>query len=241
MNIQIFNNEFDFYWILRFDEAWETSYNSIIKHKERMMLKNTIDCRGLQCPEPVLKTKKYLEAEAAVEIEVIVDNDAAVENVSRFLNFQGFSVAVDSNGGFSTVSGRRDPEKAKKLEVRPESIKIKEKSDHQKILVMISSRNMGKGDHDLGQKLMVNFIKTLKEMGPDLWRIVFVNDGVKFAVKDSAILNELMELESSGVSILVCGACLTHFNLLEEKKVGETTNMLDVVTSMQLADKVINF
>jgi selenium metabolism protein YedF len=206
-----------------------------------MMLKNTIDCRGLQCPEPVLKTKKYLEAEAAVEIEVIVDNDAAVENVSRFLNFQGFNVSVDSNGGFSTVSGQRDPENAKKLEGRPESIKIKDKSDQQKILVMISSRNIGKGDDDLGQKLMVNYIKTLKEMGSDLWRIVMVNDGVKFAIKDSAILNELMELESSGVSLLVCGACLTHFNLLEEKKVGETTNMLDIVTSMQLADKVINF
>ena len=205
------------------------------------MGKKIIDCRALQCPAPVLKTKQYLEEEAAIEIDVIVDNDAAVENVSRFLNFQGFRVSVDSDGRISTVSGQRDPEKAKKLESSPGSIKTKEKSDHQKILIMISCRNMGKGDDDLGQKLMVNFIKTLKEMGTDLWRIVFVNDGVKFAVKDSAILNELMELESSGVSILVCGACLTHFNLLEEKKVGETTNMLDVVTSMQLADKVINF
>ena len=205
------------------------------------MGKKIIDCRSLQCPAPVLKTKEYLEAEAAVEIEVIVDNDAAVENVSRFLDFQGFSVSVESDGHFSKISGQRDPEKAKKLEGRPESIKIKEKSDHQKILVMISSQNMGKGDDELGQKLMVNFIKTLKEMGTDLWRIVFVNHGVKFAVKDSAILNELMELESSGVSILVCGACLTHLNLLEDKKVGETTNMLDVVTSVQLADKVINF
>ncbi|MGD8671214.1 MAG: sulfurtransferase-like selenium metabolism protein YedF, partial [Desulfobacterales bacterium] len=29
-------------------------------------------------------------------------------------------------------------------------------------------------------------------------------------------------------------------NLLEQKQVGETTNMLDIVTAMQLADKVIN-
>lgn len=205
------------------------------------MAKKIIDCRSLQCPAPVLKTKEYLEAEAAVEIDVMVDNDAAVENVSRFLNFQGFNVSVDSQGQFSTVSGQRAPEKAKKLEGNPGSAKIKEKSDHQKILVMISSRNMGKGDDELGQKLMVNFIKTLKEMGSDLWRIVMVNDGVKFAVKGSVILDELAALQSSGVSLLVCGACLTHFNLLEDKKVGETTNMLDVVTSMQLADKVINF
>ncbi len=204
------------------------------------MVKKIIDCRTLQCPAPVLKTKQYLEEEAAIEIDVIVDNDAAVENVSRFLNFQGFSVSVDSDGLFSTVSGQRDPEKAKKLESNQGSIKNKEKSDRQKILIMISSQSIGKGDDDLGQKLMVNFVKTLKEMGNDLWRIVFVNYGVKFAVKGSAILDELTELESSGVSILVCGACLTHLNLLQEKKVGETTNMLDIVTSMQLADKVIN-
>ncbi|MBT4363182.1 MAG: sulfurtransferase-like selenium metabolism protein YedF, partial [Desulfobacteraceae bacterium] len=36
------------------------------------------------------------------------------------------------------------------------------------------------------------------------------------------------------------GACLTHFNLMAKKSVGETTNMLDIVTSMQLADKVGN-
>lgn len=204
------------------------------------MTKKIIDCRTLQCPAPVLKTKQYLEEEAAIEIDVIVDNDAAVENVSRFLNFQGFSVSVDSDGRFSTVSGQRDPEKAKKLESNPESIKNKGKSDRQKILLMISSQSIGKGDDDLGQKLMVNFVKTLKEMGNDLWRIVFVNHGVKFAVKGSAILDELTGLESSGVSILVCGACLTHLNLLQEKEIGETTNMLDIVTSMQLADKVIN-
>ncbi len=204
------------------------------------MKKKIIDCRTLQCPAPVLKTKQYLEQEAAIEIGVIVDNDAAVENVSRFLNFQGFSVSVDSDGHFSTISGLRDPEHVKQTEPRHESIKTNGKGDSQKILIMISSQSIGKGDDELGQKLMVNFVKTLKEMGTDLWRIVFVNHGVKFSTKGSALIDELMELESYGVSLLVCGACLTHLNLLEEKEIGQTTNMLDIVTSMQLADKVIN-
>ncbi|MGD9044827.1 MAG: sulfurtransferase-like selenium metabolism protein YedF, partial [Desulfobacterales bacterium] len=30
------------------------------------------------------------------------------------------------------------------------------------------------------------------------------------------------------------------FDLLQDKQVGETTNMLDIITAMQLADKVIN-
>ncbi len=79
-----------------------------------------------------------------------------------------------------------------------------------------------------------------KEMGPDLWRLVFVNNGVKLTVQGSELLSELKQLQDSGLQILVCGTCLTHFDPLEHKQVGETTNMLDIVTAMQLADKVIN-
>jgi len=95
-------------------------------------------------------------------------------------------------------------------------------------------------DDELGLKLMINFIKTLKEMQPDLWRLVFVNNGVKLTVNGSAVLDELKSLAENGTQILVCGTCLTHFNLLDKKEVGETTNMLDIVTAMQVADKVIN-
>lgn len=39
---------------------------------------------------------------------------------------------------------------------------------------------------------------------------------------------------------MVCGTGLGHFNLLERKQVGETTNMLDIITAMQVADKFIS-
>jgi selenium metabolism protein YedF len=87
---------------------------------------------------------------------------------------------------------------------------------------------------------MVSFLRTLKEMGPELWRLVFVNNGVKLTIDGSEVLEELKAYERDGLKILVCGTCLTHFNLLERKQVGETTNMLDIVTAVQLADKVIN-
>ena len=77
-------------------------------------------------------------------------------------------------------------------------------------------------------------------MGDELWRLVLVNNGVKLTIEDSPVLEDLMAYEKEGMTILVCGTCLTHFGLLEVKKVGVTTNMLDIVTSMQLADKVIN-
>jgi len=99
---------------------------------------------------------------------------------------------------------------------------------------------MGHGDDALGEKLMVSFLKTLKEMGDELWRLVFVNNGVKLTIEGSDVLTVIQELEREGIHILVCGTCLTYFDLLDKKQVGETTNMLDIVTAMQLADKVIN-
>jgi selenium metabolism protein YedF len=91
----------------------------------------------------------------------------------------------------------------------------------------------------LGAKLMKNFLATLGEMD-NLWRIILVNNAVEMAVPESTVFSELKRLEDTGVSILVCGTCLSHFHLLEQKAVGETTNMLDVITSLHLAEKVIS-
>ena len=86
---------------------------------------------------------------------------------------------------------------------------------------------------------MKNFLTTLPELGNTLWRIVLLNGGVTLATEGSPVLAELQALEKDGVTILVCGTCLEHFGLLAKKTVGQTTNMLDVVTGMQLADKII--
>ena len=83
-------------------------------------------------------------------------------------------------------------------------------------------------------------VSALNEMGDELWRLIFVNNGVKLTIGGSEVLDVLKGYEKEGLTILVCGTCLTHFNLLNKKEVGQTTNMLDVVTAMQLADKVIN-
>jgi selenium metabolism protein YedF len=199
-----------------------------------------LDCRKLDCPAPVLQTKQLLEANALSQVRILVDNDAAVENVSRFLSFHGFEVSVDSNGISSAVEGIKEAADAKIIESAPAPQNAETGGSSQKIMIMISSTQMGREDQELGEKLMVSYIKTLKEMGEDLWQLVFVNHGVKLATNDSAVLKEIQALEADKVGILVCGTCLTHLGLMEQKKVGQTTNMLDIVTAMQYADKVIN-
>lgn len=204
-----------------------------------------LDCRKMDCPAPVLETKKCLESEVLSHIRVLVDNDAAVENVSRFLTYAGFEIGVESDGALSVVEGTRDQASAVKLVSGPtgqpaSGTGSSKENIPAKIMVMAASNKLGVGDDELGAKLMINFIKTLKEMGKELWRLVFVNHGVTLATVDSAVLDELRALEESGVTILVCGTCLAHLDLMDKKAIGQTTNMLDIVTAMQLADKVIN-
>jgi len=194
-----------------------------------------LDARGLACPAPVLKTKEAIEKKGAKEITVIVDNEAAKQNVSRFLNSQGFSVSI-----------REEKEGIKIIGILEDgacigSFHIEERKEEaeEKILIMITCDKIGHGDDELGKKLMENFINTLKEM-QGLWRIVFLNNGVKLTISGSPLLSSLKELKKMGVQIFVCGTCLDHFGLLDEKEIGETTNMLDIVTSLQLADKVIH-
>lgn len=198
-----------------------------------------LDCRGLPCPQPVLQCKHCLDKERPETICVLVDNEAARENVTRFLKTQGFqSECQGDQFGRWTIQAERIKKNSSTPAPGQSSAKPSDQDDHAKILIFLGAARIGTGDDSLGEKLMVNFLATLPEMG-SLWRMILVNEAVTLAVEGSPVLDSLNKLEAQGVSILVCGTCLTHFNLLEKKAVGQTTNMLDVVTSLQLAGKVI--
>lgn len=204
------------------------------------------DARGLSCPAPVLMAKKALEESHCQNICIVVDNEASMENVSRFLTSRAFSVDVVAEGSDFKITGRAEGGDSSKqtssttVSSTSSDTSLSSAADHkQKIMVVAATDRMGFGDDELGKKLMISFIKTIKEMGDALWRVVFVNNGVKLTVEGSPVLEDLLQYEKDGLKIMVCGTCLTHFNLLDAKKVGETTNMLDIVSAMQLADKVI--
>jgi selenium metabolism protein YedF len=194
-----------------------------------------IDARGLACPAPVLQTKAALQEDDSAGVRVVVDNAASQQNVQRFLESQGFRTELEQDGTDYLVIGSCDS--APSARPQPDAVPS---SDKKKIMVMCATDRIGYGDDALGLKLMINFLRTLKEMGDELWRLVLVNNGVKLTIAGSEVLEDLKAYEAAGLNILVCGTCLDHFNLLEKKQVGETTNMLDIVTAMQLADRVIN-
>lgn len=199
-------------------------------------MKTELDCRGLDCPAPVLQIKELFEKGIPASLRVLVDNEAACQNVSRFLEYQNFQATTERQGTDFQVIGTREDGGSVAEQEPPAQ---KRESGARKILVLVGTDRMGHGDDGLGAKLLMSFLKTLKEMGPDLWRLVFINGGVTLTAEGAEAVPILQELANEGVQILVCGACLTHYDLLHKKQVGETTNMLDIVSGMQLADSVI--
>ena len=61
-----------------------------------------------------------------------------------------------------------------------------DETGEQKILVLVTAETLGTGDPELGRKLMVNYLKTISEMGSDLWRLIFINGGVKLTTETSS-------------------------------------------------------
>lgn len=205
--------------------------NQLIINTEFAMEKY-LDCTGLQCPQPVIRCREIVRAEEPDIINVIVDNLAAVENVGRFLNSNGYEASTAKTGDNQWKI------RATRKGDLPGTKKASEE-DEGKTLILITTETLGRGDDELGAKLMATFLGSLPELGHNLWRIILLNGGVKLAANPGPCLENLKSLAASGTSILVCGTCLMHYGLMEQKQVGETTNMMDVMTSISLANKVV--
>ncbi|HOP85241.1 MAG TPA: sulfurtransferase-like selenium metabolism protein YedF [Syntrophorhabdaceae bacterium] len=203
-------------------------------------MKETVDARGLACPQPVLLTKKALETEK--DITVIVDNTVALENVKRFAINAGCLVDVKEQPNNVFFIHILKTENTNIKEEHSEEISCEiEKKDPSKgpVIVVVSSNKMGLDDDELGIVLMRSFLHTLTEIDtrPDV--LILYNGGVKLAIEGSDVLHDLNALENQGVKVLVCGTCLNFFNLKEKLKVGSISNMYDITETLFKAKKII--
>jgi selenium metabolism protein YedF len=186
-----------------------------------------LDLKGKACPAPVIETKNFLEGRTVREIEIIVDNLTASENVRRFLSSKGYSTSVVEQGGIYRIEGCRDDEP---LAVAPVDLRS---------LVYIDGEFMGRGSEELGKVLMRSFLNTVKDLEIRPWRMVFINAGVKLVASDSEYVNILKDIEGLGIEIIACGTCLDYFHLKDKIGVGRISNMFEIMTSFNEATNVV--
>lgn len=192
-----------------------------------------VNAIGDVCPLPVVKTKKAMAEMGVGQLEVLVDNDVAVQNVRRFAESSDCTFQVSpQDGHFRIVIEKSEAELPMEDMATAEEVQGK-------TVVVLSSEFMGAGDDALGKVLMKGFVFALTQLDslPDI--VLLYNTGAKLSVTGSTALVDLISLEKSGVKIMTCGTCLNHFGLTEQLAVGEVTNMYNIVEEMRSAGRLL--
>jgi selenium metabolism protein YedF len=197
----------------------------------------TVDARGLSCPQPVVLAKQAIENHE--QVNVIVDNETALENVKRLGTKLGCDVKVEkkNNCTYEINLTRKADMAGTKEEFVPACDAAPAASGP--FVIVISADTMGRGNDELGSVLIRAFLHTVAEQAgtPDV--IIFYNAGVKLTVQGSDVLDDLKQLESKGVQLLVCGTCLNYFEIKDKLAAGIVSNMYDIVETMSRAGRLL--
>jgi len=202
----------------------------------------TVNSMGDVCPVPVVKTKNAIkEMKAAGTVEILVDNETSVQNLTKMANDKGYKNHSEkiSDSEFKVYfEVTEDDIKAMQADsiTDTECVVI---ADPANMAVCIKSEFMGSGDDKLGKTLMKAFLFALSQQDVLPKRIIMYNGGVKLAVEGADTLEDLKTLEALGVEIYACGTCLNFYELTEKLSVGSVTNMYSIVEMLSETSKVI--
>ena len=202
-----------------------------------------LDERGKQCPLPVIEAKKALESSAPGEkVEVVVDNEIAVQNLTKMADHNGFAVCSEKTGErefLVTITAGEGNGETAQAPAAAEEVTCTSDGRRKGMVVVLSSNQMGQGDEVLGKLLMKGFVFALTQQDMLPETILLYNSGAFLSCEGSDNLEDLKTLEAQGVEILTCGTCLNHYGIAEKRQVGGVTNMYEIVEKMTKASVVV--
>lgn len=96
-------------------------------------------------------------------------------------------------------------------------------------VILISSDEFGKGDSELGEKLLHTFVSLLTQNSQLPAAVFCMNRGVYALTKSSPVSQPLKELAAKGVQILGCKTCIDHYEIEDQLTVGTVSSMLQFI------------
>ena len=203
-------------------------------------MEKTLDCMGLACPQPVINAKKAIDTFTEDgTLHVKVDNDTAVQNLTRLGEHNGFAVSSVQDGEKAyTVTMQVKAGGVKPAAVPAEAVSCLAPPQGGKVVVL-SADTMGSGDEALGRKLMKAFVYALTSQDEIPDKVICYNAGARLTTEDPDAIRDLKSLEEAGTTIMTCGTCLDFYGLKEKLQVGIISNMYDIVEAQMRASLVI--
>lgn len=200
-----------------------------------------VDARGDACPIPVVKAKHAIEElNGAGQVEVLVDNEIAVQNLTKMAEQKGYQssakkLAEQEYQVIFTVGEKEDS--ASDTQAAQEATCVPDSRTD--TVVVIANDKMGDGNEELGKTLLKAFTFALTQQDNLPKTILFYNGGAHLTCEGSPLLEDLKTLEAQGVEILTCGTCLNFYGLSEKIAVGGVTNMYVIAEKMLGAGNVV--
>ena len=195
-----------------------------------------VDALGDACPLPVVKAKKAVsELQGAGQVEVLVDNEIAVQNLTKMAQQKCYQYSAE----------KLEERKYRVLftlgevSAPAEQVPVCVPDARTDTVVAISAAVMGEGSEELGKTLLKAFVFALTQQDKLPKTILFYNGGAALTCEGSAMLEDLKALEAQGVEILTCGTCLNFYGLTEKLAVGSVTNMYTIAEKLTQAGNVV--
>ena len=195
-----------------------------------------VDALGDACPLPVVKAKKAIsELQSAGQVEVLVDNEIAVQNLTKMAQQKGYQYSAEKLADREYRVVFTVGEAAAPTEEAP----VCAPDARTDTVVAISAAVMGDGSEELGKTLLKAFVFALTQQDRLPKTVLFYNGGASLSCEGSPMLEDLKALEAQGVEILTCGTCLNFYGLTEKLAVGSVTNMYTIVEKLTQAGNVV--
>ncbi|MBQ9876827.1 MAG: sulfurtransferase-like selenium metabolism protein YedF [Campylobacter sp.] len=183
-----------------------------------------VDCRNLACPAPVIKTKEALKsAKIGESIEIILNETAAIENVKRFLQTNGYEPSITQNGSEATFKIQKTGD------LKNENAENFCDINHKKSkVVFLNEESCGSGA--VGKNLLSKFLGSIANLQDKPKMIICVNNAVFMTTNRShESFGVLKNLENLGIEILSCGSCLEAYKLVDKLAIGRMSNALEIM------------
>ena len=176
-------------------------------------------------------------------LTVLVDNEIAVKNLTKFAASRGFQSSAEKKGEKDFAVTFQIPEKDAQTAVSQPTASSEPTcapdSKKHGLVAVLSANTMGNGEEQLGKILMKSFIFALTKQDHLPETILCYNSGAYLTCEGSDSLEDLKSLEAEGVKILTCGTCLDFYGLKEKLAVGGVTNMYEIVEIMENAGTIV--
>ena len=156
-----------------------------------------VDARGDACPLPVVKAKKAIAALAgAGEVEVLVDNEIAVQNLTKMAQQKGYQYSAEK---LEERKYRVLFTLGEAVSAPAEDAPVCTPDARTDTVVAISAAVMGDGSEELGKTLLKAFVFSLTQQDKLPKTILLYNGGAHLTCEGSPMLDDLKALEDEGL------------------------------------------